>query len=276
MQDLNSYVHRRFEIGQGWSMSRKRACVVVPLAPAHDQHLPGLIEQLAHESSSIERILICRSSDNLKSHSLLWELIDFLGNHHQLRIELMLTRPHQSAGRNRNAGWKAADAEFTAFVDADDIYASGRLNSMLNVATEYKSDLVVHDFLVPNESLFVFPEDKWEFEDLIHSEALSLATFPYGRDRTCEGSSPGDTNIQIPPNHKNRQGVHHGHMMVRTDLRNSYQFGDLYPGEDGQLCRDILWGRGRVVFIPARLSAYLPLRSAGNPEILSRPVDECL
>ena len=242
--------------------SEKLITVVVPLVPAHDHFVPNLIMQLSHEKEQISRVILARSSASDASALNLRELVEPLSHDCNIEISILPTRQQKLAGQNRNRGWHSVETVYTAFLDADDEYARNRLTTLVEVAESEGSDLVLHDFMLRGTAEGEIPVSTWSSDDLIRTSELYIATFPNGRSRHLEGLDPGDTNIVIPANPTNHRGVHHGHTFVRTQLRQKYRFSNLYPGEDGQFCRDILWDMNRVTYVPAPLSAYRPELSA--------------
>jgi len=199
----------------------------------------------------------------------LMKSVNALRAEYDIQIEVSATRRQQLAGQNRNRGWDQVSTPFTAFLDADDEYSENRLAHLVEVAQSEASDLVLHDFLLKDSDSDSVLDDKFCLEDLLRTPELFDATFPDGRNRPREGRQPGDTNITIPPNATKHQTVHHGHVLVRTSLRQDFRYGNLYPGEDGQFCRDILWAKRQVTYVPAKLSAYRPNLSAESSAKLS-------
>lgn len=242
--------------------SHKSVTVVVPLVPAHDKFVPNLIEQLSQERDVIASVVLSRSSARNRNVRMLLDEVASLQSDHGIEIEVIATHRQQLAGQNRNRGWFRVRTPFTAFLDADDEYAQDRLARLLEVAESEASDLVIHDFMLKTVETDKIPKTSWTTQDLVRSDALYEATFAQGRNRQKEGQTPGDTNVIVPPNSTQYTSVHHGHILVRTDLRRTFRYSTLYPGEDGQFCRDVLWGGGTVTYIPARLSAYRPNLSA--------------
>ena len=236
--------------------------VVVPLVPAHDRYLESLVEQLKSDAEVIDKVVLARSSARSGHVSVLANMAEELSNTHGMTIELLPTSRARLAGQNRNRGWERVTSPYTAFLDADDRYAPYRLQRLLEVAEDRASDLVLHDFITGIDDSIGFPDASWTGKDLIGTESLYLATFPEGRQRWKEGSVPGDTNVVVPFDASTPRGVHHGHIFVKTSLRREFSFGSLYPGEDGQFCRDVLWSKRSVTYVPARLSIYRSQLSA--------------
>jgi len=242
--------------------SERYVTIVIPLVPSHDRFLQELIPQLSGERHVIAKVILARSSARKRELPHLLRIVRSLQADYGLDIEVLATHRLQLAGQNRNRGWHHVSTPFTAFLDADDEYAEDRISRLVEVARDDQSDLVIHDYLLKETQTDTLPLATWKTEDLIQTDALYAATFPRGRDRTREGSIPGDTNIHVPQTSSHQWNVCHGHILVRTELRRTYQYTNLYPGEDGQFCRDLLWGGRRVTYVPARLSAYRPNLSA--------------
>ena len=230
--------------------------VVVPLVPQHDVFVPSLLQSLTRDRDLIRKVVLARSSVNRSQIDALREWTGELSKEHSIPVDLLPDRARRTAGANRNRGWCSSNSEYTAFLDADDSYAEGRLGCLVDVAEAFGSNLVLHDFWYSRESECDVVLDSWSLDDVIHTDSIFSATFPNGRNRSSEGTIPGDTNILIPQESDRPLQVGHGYAFVRTKIRSQVQFGLRYPGEDGQFCRDVLWSLGRVDYIPARLATY--------------------
>jgi len=235
---------------------RRPITVVIPLVAAHDHHLAGLFQTLSDEAELIQEVVVARSSLSRQQATQYSRWVHSLGKGNQLQVRVVATGRRATAGENRNRGWAEVTTQYVAFMDADDLYVSGRLGAMLAVADGFESNLVLHDFWTSQATWNESPKDEWGLVDVVHTGDLFAATFPSGRDRGSEGLVPGDTNIIVPHGSGASSAVHHGHTLVRTSVIDAVQFGRRYPGEDGQFCRDVLWYLGKVDYIPARLSVY--------------------
>jgi len=238
---------------------RGNMTVVVPLAPSHVNFLPGLFEQLTPDAGVIDRVIVCRSQLKKRQQREFLHFLRGLANRAGLKVSLSADDGMQLAGENRNKGLQLADTEYTAFLDADDHYMPQRLTRITQTLRSSASDLLLHDFLLEPTYPPTFSAPVWTNSDFVVADRLFQSTFPYGRQRNSEGTSPGDTNIQLPDTHAGHQ-VAHGHMTIRTELRRSFAFGTLHPGEDGQFCRDLLWAGKAVVYIfrmPSRRITHL-------------------
>lgn len=240
----------------------KPVTAVVPLVAAHDRYLPELLTRLEAESLLLQEVIVARSGQpTLSSQAVGGGLRDAV-DATSFPVRLLPTRRRQTAGENRNRGAAEAKTPFIAFMDADDLYAPKRLGIMLSVALKHESNLVLHDFGGTEAELSVLHEEPLEGLSVIGTDELYDATFAAGRNRKLEGSTPGDTNLYLPAPLAKHHGIHHGHTLVRTSVFDRVAFSRIYPGEDGQFCRDVLWELGNVNYIPERLSAYRPLLSA--------------
>jgi glycosyltransferase involved in cell wall biosynthesis len=239
--------------------------VVVPVVPTHDKYLKNLFDGFLSDAEVIDSIIVARSQLP-QSHvedfqDQIQELADKVGL--STKIRLSANKERVLAGPNRNRGWELVTTQWTAFIDADDYYSPQRLSKMLSVAENKNATLVIHDFWSSVAEYETTPEDEWAFRDVIDSDRIFESTFPHGvRDRGNEGRRPGDTNVNIPNNPPNRSGVHHAHLLVSTNVRESILFSQLKFGEDGQFCRDVLFDLGGVSYVPARLSIYNSQNSA--------------
>ena len=54
--------------------------------------------------------------------------------------------PHGGVARARNIGLNASNARYISFVDADDYVEKDYVESLMNPASEYKSDFVVGSY----------------------------------------------------------------------------------------------------------------------------------
>jgi len=246
----------------------KPITLVIPLVPKHDQYLPDLLSGLGADRVLIDKVVLARSELPSWKRRAFSRWADDLAQKIGVRVETSSTSKRCTAGINRNRGWQISNSMYTAFVDADDSYSASRLHLLLNVAEEFNSNLVLHDYWLPHELQESAAPDIWGMDEVVQDDVLLEATFPVGRDRHSEGRNPGDTNINVPPMTR-EQRVAHGHTLVRTDIYPAIRFGPIYPGEDGQFCRDVLWFLGRVSYVPARLAVYNYRRSAGT-SVLNR------
>ena len=236
--------------------------VVIPLVRAHDLCIAELLASLVNEADLIHEVLICRSGLPTSDQATFRSLLASTSAAVPFPIKALPTRKRQTAGENRNRGAAAAKTSFIAFMDADDVYVPGRLRLLVNVALSHNSNLVVHDFCSDNASLPACFDISSDSPEIVSSDALYKATFPVGRHRALEGSVPGDTNLALPPSLQSEHSIVHGHTFVRSRVFDSVRFSRIYPGEDGQFCRDVLWELGGVNYIPAKLSTYRSSLSA--------------
>lgn len=242
--------------------SEKPITVVIPLAPTHAPFLPQVVNQLIDDRHLIRSVIVASSSTGKRALKELERSGRQIQEQCGIPIQIVPTRRQQLAGENRNRGWDIVETQYTAFLDADDLYAPRRLTSLFEVIESKSPDLVLHGFRITDAKVRDLVFDDWSLDDVIGPEALYAETFKSGRIRRNEGKHPGDTNIVVPSSRGGLLNVCHGHIVVRTSLRDTHRYGTLYPGEDGQFCRDVLWSQNRVVYVPAQLSIYRPDLSA--------------
>lgn len=240
--------------------------MVVPLHPSHEHLLPELFADLMPSNGLISEIIVCRGhspTSTLRDVRLrIGRMFEASGLTSALYLDL--TSEPRTAGQNKNAGWLRTTAPWTAFVDADDRYHPQRLHRLCSLAEDGELDFILH--------AFVDQTDAWQplgaTPLLVDPSVLYAMTFPGGRrERHNEGTRSGDTNIEVP---LGCGPVHHGHVLVNTDLRSEFRFSNLARGEDGQLARDVLWAGKNVSFLDEGLSCYRPQHSTLRNSALRR------
>lgn len=241
--------------------------IVVPITPTHDRYLPSLIANLSSSTCSIESVIIARSELRDSERSRYQDHLDRVSTENSIKFPIILSsiQKKQLAGANRNRGWSEVKSAWTSFCDADDWYSPFRLNRMVDVARQTKSNLVCHNYFLNEPTLTKQTEEEGRLLAPVPSDLIFEHTFPRGsRDRELEGSSSGDTNLVVPSDSGKFWPVHHAHLLVNNSVRGQIGFGELPRGEDGQFCRDVLWELGGVTYIPLKLSAYMSTRSTAN------------
>ena len=251
----------------------KPITVVIPLVPAHDFFVAELLVSLTNEAALIEEVLICRSGLTTHDQAAFQTLLASASAAVPFPVRALTTGKRQTAGENRNRGAAATRTSFIAFMDADDVYAPGRLSLLIDIAQSQNSNLVIHDFCSIEDDLPFWPGVSSGFPDIVSSGALYEATFPGGRNSVLADSTTGEANLRLPHSLRSEHSIAHGHTFVRDSVFDRIQFSGIYPGEDGQFCRAVLWELGGVNYIPARLSTYRPSLSAKNQ---STPRDKAI
>ncbi len=229
---------------------------VIPLHPSHDRHLPALFENIASDAASLESIVIVRSETNKKTEIEVRDRIRALHDWYRPSDSLILVLGDQpqTAGQNKNTGWQLVSTPWTAFIDADDLYFPGRIALMHGLADRQGADVVMAGICSSTDAWADLTTWSVAEPNMRFVSDLRRATFPSGvRKREEEGHRSGDTNIVVP---NAAYEPTQSHILIRSQLRQDYQFSSLRRGEDGQLSRDLVWDNRAVLYIDLPLTLY--------------------
>jgi hypothetical protein len=245
----------------------KPVTVVIPVVEYHDEFLPELFSSLSYDNQVLEAVIIARSGLNCSLQAEYKNWLIKIAKDAGLDSDLTLSAVHETAREapNRNRGWSLVKTPYTAFLDADDAYSSGRLTLLQEVANRTKASLLLHDYSLNKGDILdattvAIPELMGK---LIQAEEIRLATFgdslfPFPWEST---KGKGQTSLKLPDEFGS-VGVCHGHSFVLTVLREEVAFRDIYPGSDGVFCQEILAQQTNVYVVPMKLSAWIIQRSA--------------
>lgn len=233
-------------------MEDKFFTIVIPVIPKHFRYLHKLLIELNVESRLIKEVLLCASSVTGSTEKDLQDIIQ--KSPPSLRVRALSNTDKRTAGENRNLGWDHADAEFVAFLDADDIYHPSRLSTILAILLENNADALVHNYykMVPKR---IFKHSKLMNFDIVCSEDLLEANA--GRLKQQLPSDvlySGQTNLLLPTTMKNHPRVHHGHLVVRQEL--PVRYSSRQVGEDGELVVEIIRNGLKLIYADCKLSIY--------------------
>lgn len=251
--------------------------VVIPLVPKHDRFLPQLLFALATENDVVKEIVIARSE--LSSH----QAGDFEARLRELATNQGVTSPLIVAADNRklrespnrNRGWNLSTSRYTAFLDADDLYARGRLRLLSRLADLHSADLIVHGFGFELESLSDVESDPAADNYVIVNKETMKKLNPDPEGELGQKIQAGeDSNmhlqLKLPPQWRDLS-VHHAHAFVKTELRDTFQYRDIFPGADALFCRELVARGYDAVYLPMILSSWRKSNSAYAAE-LRRPL----
>lgn len=245
----------------------KPVSVVIPVVEHHDEYLPDLFENLLPDIGVIHEIIIARSGLRVNENVNFLNWLKKIASEAGLTCSITLS-PLASKAReapNRNRGWGLVKTKYTAFIDADDIYALGRLSLLTNIAEETSAAMLLHDYSLATEGLVDAREVllKELKPLLISGDELRQATFGSSFHPTPKQAfeSKASTSLNLPAE-MGHLGVHHAHSFVLTNLCNDVMFRDIFPGSDGLFCQEALAQKAEVFVVPLKMSAWLIKRSA--------------
>lgn len=226
--------------------------VVVPVGPRHWNFVPRLLANLSESESPIGNVIIAPSGPGEFPSEVL-RVTD-------QSVRILPTLACASASTNRNRGWDAATADFVAFCDADDYYHRERIGHALVVARKANASVILHNYWrlrpkrvlsprVPQSSVVTPSEIRW-LNPTLDLDDIRL--------------EQGGANIRVSNTTRRMWRVHHGHPIVRTDVKIRYR--EVPYGEDGLLLQECLQEEISIAYTSAKLSLYEPLslESASN------------
>lgn len=239
--------------------------VIVPTVGRHDKYLPKLLFNLRNENRFIGEVIIVRSA--LRSifgggYRLFFYLMRIL-----LRldfdIKVLTCVEQQTAGQNRNNGWQKARFQFTAFVDADDVYHRQRLRIIAELLQDYPyANLILHLYSFSKLNNNYVP---LQVSDVIPSGSIRTSLSAEFRNQSESQLIPGYFNLSAKGYYGETLNIPQGHATVRTSLRDLMMYSELQKGEDGLFCSEILVNYGQVFIISRDLSFYRNFNSSFAP-----------
>ncbi len=223
--------------------------IVVPIIPAHHKYLSRLLRSIESASLLPNKVIIAASSQTYNS----LQFLKSVTKSSSLPIKIIGTQNQHTAGSNRNRGWEFCESKYISFCDADDSYSKKRIEVLRNIADKLNPDLILHNYSKLKPQFYI---DLLSTSDILLTEdTLYSSTFPNkSRNKSLETGVAGDTNISLPFGSKKSWKIHHGHATIKRSI--TERFGGMPFGEDGQICRDILFNGNRVVYTPNKLSNY--------------------
>jgi hypothetical protein len=245
----------------------KPVSVVIPVVAHHDRYLPDLFRTLSSDNEVLAKVIVARSELPTRNHSEYLEWLKSSAFEADLQCDITLSGIPTAAREspNRNRGWSLVESKFTAFLDADDLYARHRLTLLSGLASDFEACMVVHDYASNENDMDSVNTDAYEkiANYVVQPELIRLATF--GTKEFPVPPHNVDLNIskgmRIPETYM-RTGIHQAHSLVLTEIREVIQFRDIFPGADGHFCQEVLTSFDSVIFVPMRLSVWMNDRSA--------------
>jgi glycosyltransferase involved in cell wall biosynthesis len=214
-------------------------------------YLPELLSSIAKNVKQPERIVVALSQtshdDGNRLHKKLQPIVPVS------RLHILATPAQCLAGHNRNRGAKASREDILSFIDADDLMAPERVQTVCNLLKRHRADAVVHSYRSKSPMLEKLAKPTWKY---IASE-LSPEQFAQ-----MEAADRRHTYLRV-------HFLAHGHISVKTDAYWNVggQREHVRSGEDALFIRDLCQRNFRVAYSPERLSYYriwLSTRSEGK------------
>jgi glycosyltransferase involved in cell wall biosynthesis len=223
--------------------------IVIPIIPVHHKFLPKLLRSFESASVLPNQVIIAASS---QTHMSL-KFLNSITENSRLCIKILATKNLHTAGSNRNRGWEFCESEYISFCDADDTYSKKRIEVLNSIANKFNPELILHNYSILKPQLFL--EYSGRSEIFLTEAVLYGSTFSKKiRNNHLENGLAGDTNICLPAGSRKNWKIHHGHATIKRTVTERY--GSLPFGEDGQICKDILFNGHKVVYTPQKLSNY--------------------
>lgn len=251
-------------------MEDKRFSVVIPTVGRHDKFLPKLIADLRHEDSLIGEIIIVRSGLNSKLSKFYKIFFQILNSiiRSEFDVKILTLPKTQTAGQNRNTGWKIARCEFTAFLDADDLYHRQRLTTINELLQFHPSaNLILHLYSFNNLDKSYSPLLD---DEIVSNNAIRTSISKLSENVGGKWETPGIYNLAAVDKNGDLLKIQHGHATVRSNLKDSFQYSNIPKGEDGLFASEILIKKGEVFIILRELSFYRNFNSSFSPNMLKR------
>ncbi|CAN2169997.1 Glyco_tranf_GTA_type domain containing protein [Candidatus Nanopelagicaceae bacterium] len=229
-------------------LSVKPFSVIIPLIPTHDVDFRQLLRYLSRESDLIQEIIICRSETKLTSVKKVEKKYQRWANSYGIDANIVLAPFEEQAwdGTNRNRGIELARAKYIAFLDADDLYSEGMLNTFLRVFEKYECDAILHNYCLAQAELASDVEIGTDsLQNLIYDSSSTSLDF----------STPILLELSdvIPQ-------IHHAHLTVRKNSLAARYLG-IFPGADTEFCKRLIQSGLSTVYIPDPISYWNRKRS---------------
>lgn len=230
---------------------------VISLVPAHLRFLDSLLSNLLSSTHPFSEVIIVASGFGRRVRSL-----ESISGRLPFENMKLVQCSLQSAGANRNLGWKHATAELVAFLDADDLYHPLRNSIAAKSFQNQQFDLFLNSF-VPFQTegevqrhLNSDPrgsEQTFSSIDFFHGTLVERA-----RDRVAEISGTATSTVLEFTNKQATFPIHHAHAIVRNTLKKDFRFHEIFGmrNEDSIFVRDILESGADIVVSAQQLSFY--------------------
>jgi glycosyltransferase involved in cell wall biosynthesis len=225
--------------------------VVIPCYPPHLQYLPRLLANLQQQTYYPQEVIIALSEcSRVQAQHLQRELTPLV----RCPLKLAISPYKGYAGPNRNRGAALATSTYIAFLDADDVYHSQKLEHTRAALDLTGADICLHSFnYAPGPSTFSQQKYLLQPQQITPSTTIYTRTFgtPPRRNRAAERHLKSQLGIEAG------YLIHHGHPTVRASVMDTVQYSDMPRGQDCFFLRDALFDyHKQAIALPIALSLY--------------------
>jgi glycosyltransferase involved in cell wall biosynthesis len=122
--------------------------VAIPCFSGHINACYRLLDSIDQQTRLPDQVVVSCSSSTL---------FDFVQQHYQFPLTVLLTGTHQNAAQNRNKAADHLQTDIITFIDADDSMHPQRLEAIEQTFEDPGTMIVLHSFLLNEECKQPFP-----------------------------------------------------------------------------------------------------------------------
>lgn len=237
-----------------------RHSIVIPLRFDHWRFALSLVASIRSWEIAPYEIIVAASEVPRQRHLEFERQLVCASGMDPVRVRLLSTTYSATAGVNRNRGWAEAEGDWTLFVDADDIYRPERSQVLLELCNRTSAQAVFHSFAyLESPRRFLRGSLRRGPGEQITTSGIQRASPTHAvPPSNTEPDRHGSSNLSLPSH--GPPAIHHGHLTIKTELRQRFAYADLPYGEDGLLAQDLVRSSVPIVVTPWILSLYDPWR----------------
>ena len=227
--------------------------IVIPCYPPHQKYIPGLLEQLNHQTVKPDAIVIALSEVNEQDIIHLekeWKVFT------SIPLKVVGQEQKANASVNRNYGALFVTTEYIQFLDADDTYDVRLIEIQKEQIQEQNPQAIIYH--LTHEKL----TDQLQCinEPVVLTEAIFDSLYPTGKKEDAEIF----LNHPLPDFAFSKGQIHCGHLLVKTEVILELPQPDILGAEDSHQIRNLVWywhEQGRrvngIILIPHILTSYM-------------------